>query len=287
MNFDPNAPHFVLAAVTRIYADLPALVGADWPQVQPQVDTYMMQLRAQPNQYLPMSQLLGLLAHYEPARQRMAAELDAQEQIGKEIIDSVAQMAREMKLDPAAAEGLLAAAFARMNWQMQPNDERELDDLKAQRYGVKLSDGGADGATITGLSNIQLDLGDLSSIAGGFISAGVGFAAAPIAPQLLPFAVLGTALATVSTIYKAMKVTISVQEATVFWGIIQGTQGVPGAGLYPDSILSYTNAERTQRGLAPLTAPQVNYSLERLYSLGCLARTGESYRIDQNYTVKD
>jgi len=55
---DFNTPPFVLAAVKRLYPDMPDLVGADaWASLQPQIDSYIGTLEVQPDAYLASTQL--------------------------------------------------------------------------------------------------------------------------------------------------------------------------------------------------------------------------------------
>lgn len=81
MSTNPKAPYFVLTAAMRLYPRLPQLVGADWPNVQPQIDAYIAALQANPEAYLESTQLLGLLARYEAARQAFTAEMKVQETV--------------------------------------------------------------------------------------------------------------------------------------------------------------------------------------------------------------
>ncbi|MBK8024766.1 MAG: hypothetical protein IPK19_25940 [Chloroflexi bacterium] len=106
MSVDPNAPHFVLAAVKRIYPELPDLVGQEnWAAIQPQIDTHITALESQPNNDLASTQLFGLLAQYEPARQRMIEEIQVQKVISANIAESLAKIAASLGIDPATTDG--------------------------------------------------------------------------------------------------------------------------------------------------------------------------------------
>src|SRR4051794_30106711 len=100
MTLNPNAPYFILAAAKRIYTELPSLAGADvWKTIQSQVDTYLNTLETQPNAYLESTQLYGLLAQYEPVRQRIATEIKVQEVIGTNTDSQMRQLAAQLGCD--------------------------------------------------------------------------------------------------------------------------------------------------------------------------------------------
>jgi hypothetical protein len=73
----------------------------------------------------------------------------------------------------------------------------------------------------------------------------------------------------------------------VFWGMIQATGTMRGAGLMEQTILTTTNTERTKRGLPELTPEQVKHSLFKLEQLGSIARMeGDTYRLVEQFKVK-
>jgi hypothetical protein len=277
-----NAPHFLLAAVSRIYPELPILIGADhWLTVQAQIDTLINGLETQPNNYLAMTQLFGLLSTYEPVRQCLSRDMTIQAVISDNISEQMRQIAQELKLSPESVEGLTAAALARLQWDVDTASIPAVGE-EASTRGVTLSDGGIGGAKSVKFKNMKLDLGDAAKLSAGFVTTGFDIIDKPH-----PLVVAAGVLLTVCALYDAMKTNISEQDASVFWGMIQATGSMKGAGLKLPTILEKTNVERAHYHLDALSETQIRYSLEKLERLKSIEKVGDTYRIIERYTIKD
>lgn len=276
MTSNYNAPHFTLAAVKRIYADLPELVGVDWTTIQPQVDQYIAQLEAQPNAYLPATQLAGLLAKYEPARQRLTDEMTIQRVISQNTADRMRNIAGNLGFDPDTIDGLTAAAYARLDWEADPETVPEPEDTRVRH--ITIAEGGIDGGQSVKFRNMRLDLGDFTKIAAGFVTTGFDVIDKPH-PLLIAAGVLLTAAA----LHDTMTIELSEQEASVFWGMIQaGARDLTEA-----TILTTTNTEREKYGLDALNDAQVRHSLTKLEQIKSIQQVDDHYRIIERYTIKD
>lgn len=286
MSSNPNAPHFILAAVKRIYVDLPLLIGANsWVVIQPQINSLITSLEAHPNAYLASTQLFGLLATYEPARQRIAQELKIQEIIAENISEPMHRISYSLDINPEFIDGLTAAALSHIKWWIDPTTFPPEDEDLHNR-GFILKDGGVGGATVT-FKEMQINPGDFSKLAAGFITTGVGIIAAPSVPLAMPLLVAAGILSTVSALYDTMKTELSEQDASVFWGMIQATGEMRGSGLYESTIIATTNTEREKFGLEILKEVMVRNSLIKLERIKSIEKTGASYRIIEKYTLKD
>ncbi|MBZ0284470.1 MAG: hypothetical protein K8L97_27265 [Anaerolineae bacterium] len=286
MTPNPNAPHFVLAAVTRIYPHLSSLIGTEnWNTIQPEIDAYIRELEAQPNADLANTQLFGLLARYESARLRMAQELKVQEVITAIISPQMEQFAISLGIDPTSIDGLIAAAYAHMMWEVDPATiPAPEEDVRLK--GITLRDGGIGGASVK-FKKLQLDLGGGANLAAGFIATAVGIIAAPTVPLALPLLVVAGVLSTIGSLHNATKLELSEQEASVFWGMICAIGEMKGAGLYEATIVAATNAEREKYGLEPLKDAQMRHSLTKLERIKCIEKLDNTYRIIEPFTIKE
>ncbi len=278
MSTNPNAPHFVLAAVKRLYAVLPDLVGETaWNEIQDQVDAYIAALETKPNEYLVSTQLVGLLAQYESARQRLAAEIKVQEVISRNIAAQMQVIAQALGFDPTTTDGLSAAAYAHLEWEVDPATIPAPGE-DANR-SITMTEGGVGGAKSVKFKNMRLDLGDFSKIAAGFVTTGFDILDKPH-----PLLIAAGVLLTIHALHDTMKIDLSEQEASVFWGMIHSGKLKPTK----TEIMNATNAEREKYGLEPLKEAQVRHSLVKLAQIKSIEQTGDStYRIIENYTIKD
>jgi len=277
---NPNAPYFILVAVKRIYADLPILVTQDtWGRIQPQVDAYIATLEAQPNAYLVSTQLLGLLARYEPARQRLTEEITVQEVISQNIASQMQRIGASLGVDSNSIDGLTAAAYAHLNWKVDPETIPAPDD--STNRGITISESGTKMKTVK-FKNMSLDLSDFAKIAAGFFTT-----ATNIVDKPQPLVMVAGILLTICALHDAMKIDLSEQEASVFWGMIQATGDMRGAGLHEATILATTNTNREQYGLALLNEKQVHHSLTKLAQIKSIEKTGDNYYIIEHYKIKD
>ena len=289
MIINHNAPHFVLVAVKHIHAELPGMIGDDtWQEIRRDVEQYITNLETNPNDKLSSRQLYELLANYEPIRQRLGEEMQIQEVLSNNIAQQVRRNAEELGIDTAIAEGLIAAAYNNLHWAVDSNTVPESGEDLNHR-GITMGEGGIDGGAKSTLrfKRFQLDLGSFSSIAAGFIYTTTGVIMAPQAPQVLPLLVVGVVLSLIGELHDSLKIGLSEQEASVFWGMIQATGSMHGAGLFVDTIATTTNHEREKFGLTFLNDKQIQHSLSKLKRIGSITQDGEAYRIIEKYTIKD
>ncbi|MBZ0299042.1 MAG: hypothetical protein K8J31_04840 [Anaerolineae bacterium] len=282
MSAKPNAPHFVLAAVQRIYSELPKLVGlAAWAEIQPQVENYIRQLESTPNKYLVSTQLYGLLSNYESARIRMSDELNTQADLSQGLEDQIRQLATSLGFDAETADGLSAAAFSKLVWEPKPETVPTAQELERKR--MELKKGGVDGAISVKFRNMRLDKWDFATIVAGFVTTGFDMTNTPH-----PVFIAGCIILIASTLRNAMKVELDEQDASVFWGMIKATGDMRGAGLSESTVLAETNAERKKYRLdPPLAENQVYHALRRLVEIETVEKSGDNYRIIENYKIKD
>ncbi len=281
MASNPNAPHFVLAAVQRIYPELPDLIETgDWSEIRPSLDDYIGKLEANPNEYLVSTQLFSLLAEHERVRQRLAAEIKVQEVISQIIGSRVEEIATRLGYEPESVDGLSAAAYAKISWEFDPESVPAPEDTAPR--SIKLSEGGLGGAQSVKFKNLQLDLGGFSKILAGFLTTGVDIVSKPN-----PLLIAAAILLTVHALHDAMKTTISEQEASVFWGMIKAMERQNDAGLDEETILSVTNEQRLDYGLEPLKAREVRLSLSRLKQIGSVEQVRDVYHVVEGYKVSN
>jgi hypothetical protein len=279
---NPNAPHFVLAAAKRIYAELPMLVtDSEWANIQPQVDTCLAALETQPDNFLASTQLVGLLAQYEPARLRLAQEMKVQEVISANISHEMAKIAGQLGLNPNAIDGLAAAAYARLTWEVDPETVPAPDE-EVRTRGITLSDGGVGGAKSVKFRNMQVELWDFTKVAAGFVTTVFDTVAMPH-----PLLIAASVILTAAALHDALKVELSEQEASVFWGMIRAELNGKRGGLSEEIVLATTNDERKRYGLQPLSSLQVRHSLRKLEQIASIEMSDGVYRIVERYTIKD
>jgi hypothetical protein len=276
MTVNHNAPHFILAVIQRIYPDLPDLVGADWATIKPQVDAHIAKLEATPDAYLASMQLVGLLAEYELANQRFAVEIKIQEVIGQNIAKPIADIAKSLGLAPETIAGLYAAAFSRLAWEVDPDTIPAPDDMVTR--DITLNEGGIGRATSVKFKNMRVTRWDFATIAAGFVATGFDITNTPH-----PLFIAACIILTAGALRDTLNVSLSEQEASVFWGMIQAGK----LNLTEADVLLATNKEREQYGLAALNAIQVQHSLTKLEKVKSIEKSGDKYRIIEGYEIKD
>jgi|SRR5579859_4658379 len=273
MTINSNAPYYFLVAVKRIYPELPALIGTEtWKGVQSQVDAFIIVLETQPNNYLAMTQLFGLLAQYEPARQRLTAEITVQKAISAEIAAPMERIAAQLGLDPDSVDGLTAAALAHFTWEVDLTTIPAPEDSSERT--INMPQGGVGRTTSVKFKNMHLDAGDFATLAGGFITSATSIIDKPTA-----IVIIAGALLTYGALHNALKVELSEQEASVFWGITKTGKLKPTHA----DILQATNAERAKYDLEALTETQLRHSLTKLAQIKSVEKVDDTYRIIEDY----
>ncbi len=276
-----NAPHYVLAVVKRIYSDLPFLLSPQvWKEIQASVDDRISKLEAQPNSALASTQLLGLLWPYEPVRLGITNEIMIQKVISANITERMKAITASLGVDQSLSDNLSAAAYATMKWEVDPQTI-PLPGESVDRT-MTFTRGRVDAATSMKFSNMRLTFWDFAKISSGFV-----MTASSIVDQPYPIVIAAGVLLTLSSIQDAVTTELSAQEASVFWGMIQATGSMTGAGLSITSILAKTNEEREHYGLGVLDEKQVRGSLSKLSRIKSIRQTRETYQIIEQFVVED
>lgn len=273
-----NTSPFFWTAVRRIDGLLPALIGQDWPTVGEQVDKLIKTLAADPSDDHASTQLLGLLAQYEPARQRLNAELITQEIVSAHLRDHLKAMG-------LSANGTsLYVIFTALKWSVDLTTLPSGEELKYKTTtrAITLKRGGINGAKSVKFQNLEVDLNELIGVSGAVMLIGHS-----MVDQPSMLAIAGGFLALIATLRAQMEIVIDPQDATVFWGMIQAIGPMKGAGLRLSTIVETTNAERAKYSLEALTDLQVRASLIKLEQLGSIAKSGETYRLIEQFTLED
>ncbi|MCP5303438.1 MAG: hypothetical protein H7A03_09905 [Pseudomonadales bacterium] len=275
-----NAPHFVLAAVMRIYPELPNLISQEsWLIEKEQIDNYIAQLEAKPNDYLASTQLVGLLARYEPARQRFAQEMTVQAVVFANIEEQMYKLGENLGMEAASLDGLSAAAFTCLQWEVDSTSLPLPHDSDQTR--ITISKGGVDGATSVKFKNLRINWWNLTVIAAGFITTGFDVINTPH-----PLFITGSLILVAGALHDEFKEHLGEQEASVFWGLIKATE-LNQINNSENEIIIVTNEERAKYGLPELSMQQIRYSLRKLEKLKSVEMVNGSYRIVEKYTVKD
>jgi hypothetical protein len=72
-----NTNEAMLQAIESLWPELPALVGADWPQFEAQVAPLLAQVKADPaNASIPLAQIMALFVQYRDAHMRLIFAMD-------------------------------------------------------------------------------------------------------------------------------------------------------------------------------------------------------------------
>lgn len=262
----------ILAALNNIEDELPSLVGPDaWVKISDIFNKKLDQLRGS-NEELEQQQLsahlIGLLAPYDDARERLKAAIFTeakQEDLYSSIMVDLASLAEQMGLQGVRAK-LDAEALKSSSEQIRVVFIKEgFDKVKSIK-----------------LKNITFDFGQMSELAGGILAA-----SSKILGDTHPILMAAGVLLIVRSLYKAVVVQIGGREASVFWGFIQACDKEKTAS--EAAIIKYTNKERERTGLEHLTSNQVKNALHKLASLRSVTVVGEkpaTWRIIERYKIK-
>jgi len=235
----------------KLAADLPVLVG---PAVWPGLEAELAELDAAWNRAddagraVLNARYVTALANAHPAmRPRLAAALGAIS-VYESMLTKTAALLEKMG-DPHAAEQL-----------------RQLSHAGDARY-MKLKPVG-EPTTSVKLRNIEFDFGSLSLAAAGILSA----IATLSDPTTSGLAAGAAVLLILNELYKMMTREVSIDDASVYWGLIEAGDESKTAHLEP--ILIKTNAARTANHLEPLTETELRralLALERLRAVAAVA----------------
>jgi len=262
------SPAHVLTALASAESEWPALVGAEWPQIE----TRYRDLRAQleratgPAQMRAAAEVVQLFAPYAAARERLSAAIAAQTEAGK-VLFALADIADQLGLDPTVSAQFKEAAQPgsqqRFVWQSSPTK-----------------------ATSLKLENVVLsfELGAFSEFVLGLIVT----ATKDVLGETNAILQAAGVLLMVASLYKATAVKLDEREATVFCGFAKAPRK-PDGGVKEEVILAHANAVRHTVSLKPLDMEELGnalYKLAEIKSVERVAGQAGTWRIIEKHNVK-
>jgi hypothetical protein len=262
-----SAAH-VLKALAGVEDELPALVGAEWSNIEVPYRDLRVQLEGTsgPAQMLAAADLIQLFAPYPAARERLTAVVTGETDEGSVLV-SLAGLAEQLGLDPSVGEQFKEAAQRRSSqrfvWQSSPTKASSLK-----------------------LENVILsfDLGEFSEFLIGLITTATKNV---LGEANVILKAMGVLLLLVS-LYKATSIKLDEREATVFCGIARASTR-KGRGVKEKVILERTNAVRRAVSLKPLNKQELGNALHKLAeikSVELMAGQAETWRIVERYNTK-
>jgi|LGOV01.1.fsa_nt_gb hypothetical protein len=277
-------PETILAALTSLEEELPPLVGLkSWKSIEKEFQAHMHRLQHSSDpvdREISASELVNIVAPYDDARERLREEIYLQH------IRAVLRDTMEKELPPIAAaigvDDKVITPSADVALQSMVTEPAKSGAPKDGVRLIKIKTCGIGGGKTIKIRNLHLDLGVLIDL-----GAGVTMTVSKIVGQPHPIIIVAGVLLTIRSLMKAMTVSLSEQEASVFWGLI----GAQNASIRADktAIRKHTNSERTQYGLSALNENQVTEALKRLQALKCVkvsVQKPETWRIVENYTIE-
>jgi hypothetical protein len=273
----------ILAAFTNLQPALPSLVGKGWEAIEKKFEAQMdwLQHSTNPKERERLaSALVDIIAPYDQAQKRVQDEIQLQHMrvVLKDTIDKdLAGLAATLGLHRSVVEQ--SAELALRSMVAGPAEPGVSEDTLRL---IKIKAGGIDGGRTVKFNNLHLDLGELIGLAGEVTMTGSAIVAQPH-----PIIIVAGVLLIIRALRKAMTVSLSEREASVFWGLI----GAQIESFYPDriAILKHTNAGRAKFGLSALDEDQVTAVLKKLQALKCVKISGqkpETWRIVENYEIE-
>ena len=259
-------PTQVLQAVRSLYSELPSMVGEkDWDDtIKPTVDQYLSELeQSQINSSGAIQASLKLM-------QCLSRIPDVREKIRTHLMIQQVEKTTGESIDPEIKSSMV---FFRLD---------NADEESVRRITIKKE--GIDGATSYKLSNLYLDRQRLLDALADTASGAVGVLTNPN-----PFGIIAGVLGVFRALYKAITVDISQQDASVFWGLIQGQ--ADQAAISENSLLDITNDQRQKLGISQLSSDELRSSLSVLEKVKSIKKAPgksgyftivESFRITNN-----
>jgi hypothetical protein len=280
---DRMSPYNILAAVNRIRAELPTLVDADgWSRIGPDLDEALAALRssrAPAEQEDLADRIVELLNAYEQANARFNAEIAIQDAVKNDLAGELAAIAARLSKGTAGdAEPSLEAAYYTLSWSFDPTD---LPVPEVDR-SITIRPGGLKGGKSVKFSNLRLDLGEMSELAGGAMLAGFN-----AIDEAHPLVMVAGVLLTIRALMKAMTIELTENEASVFWGFVHARNTDNTAP--EDTIFERTNTERQRYGLDALRESQFRNALAALEQLKCIEKSQSRpvyWRIVEKYRIQ-
>lgn len=251
-------------AVQALAAELPALVGADdWPALAAHLAALDAEWAA-----ADATHRVGVAAAYRTALARYPA---ARAQLA----------AAQRKLTFVDAALAAAAALALQLGDTAGAARLRQASLVAESRLIALRPVGEPARSVK-WANLQFDFGKLT-LAAAAILAAVATATDPTTSGL---SLAAAVLLILGELYKALEREISVDDASVFWGLVQAGGEAKQADVA--AVLAAANAARAAAPLEPLTEPALRVSLGslgRLQAIACVDEARGIWRVVEDHGV--
>lgn len=252
------SPSAVAAALDHLAADLPGLVGTDWPTLEPQMAQLRAQLTPQTARLTRLRaavQVAQLLADYPPARQRLQMELLLAADLRAAVHPALLAWAQGQGMAPEAVDQCLAQALAAVQVALAPPDSE-----RGVTRAFVTQPQGLGGGRVVRLDYIQLDGRELLELLSGIALAGSDVAGA----EQLRWLVLAAALVQiVRSLQKIATAEVDENLATVYWGLVYACRQMDRCASL-EAIHQEVNAARHSHDLTALSTGDVRQGLAAL-----------------------
>jgi hypothetical protein len=261
------SPAHVLNALASVEYEWPALVGAEWPNIEVQYRDLRVKLESTtgPAQMLAAADLIQLFAPYAAARERLSAAIAGNTEEGS-ILVSLAELADQLGLDPSVSAQFKEAAqpesSQRFIWQSSPTK-----------------------ATSLKLENVILsfEFGAFSEFLIGVITTATKDVLGEAGVILKAMGVL----LLLASLYKATSIKLDEREATVFCGFAKAP--MRRGGVKEKVILAHVNAVRHAVSLKPLDRQELGNALHKLAEIKSVERVAgqsDTWRIVEKHNLQ-
>lgn len=262
MQTTESYPSQILAALTKIELQIPALVGkTGWQQISTQVSQTLTSLRNtnDPDQQAAFAlELIDLFSRYPAVDQRLRQVLNGN---SKEQLAFAAYVHTQIKptlLEFAAREDATPVEVEQAVAQLLDFTSTTHDEGTTRE--VLLSQGGVAGGKLIGVNYLDVDFFNIGALISGALLTADGIIHNP---WLLPLGLI----VTIAQLRDMATEKLDKQEATVLWGLVHAA-GRPEHATREYSIFETTNRERQHFGLNALAEEEVRSSLNILNRLG-------------------
>lgn len=254
-----KSPLNVAIALKRMEGQFSGLISKEnWCRVSEQVEIELnlIGLSKNPIEIASYtSELITLLAQFPSIRDRINTEVEVQAILHDFIDNDLSKIVIDANLGETDLNLLSLNSLRVFTWSY--TEEPMLFDEVNERQLI-LNPGGVDGGKSIKFSNMHIDFGEMCEIAAGAMLVGYEMIEKPN-----PLIIAAGILLTIRAITKAMTISISEQEASVFWGVINVRDKLTNVA-NQDEILEKTNQERRIIGLKALSMKEGIYSLNKL-----------------------
>lgn len=238
----------LLVAFSIIENELPSLIGdSTWASISEEFKSELNLLRNSANEQIQNKsciKLADLVAESEPARNRLASLINSLD-LRSNVLVNITSIAKQIECPSTEI------------WELQ----REIE-LPSSTKTVTMKPDFSKARTVK-FANFDFNFGDVTEIAAGIIAL-----LNTIFTEKNHLLGASAILLITRGLHKAMTIDIAEQDASVLWGIIQGSGD--SEMVEEDRILSITNKERKRIRLEPVTHNQVKHSLQKLSVLGII-----------------